>query len=400
LRPFVYSIPTGIYLNKSIPLGLFLFKTETAEVYKAFFRMLLDLGIPIEFLQSKGYLTDEGRGLKSALHEYGFIRFSCYRHLIEKMGSATILGIITRRLLFTSTQYAYEAKLHESILELGQLINNDIINQKQLKKFCKNFDLTITEDKYIEITTLDHHNALGKRAELGIATCSNHLERLHRTLNDAVSEFQIFIRRFSTVVNVILDWPITFTKNQHRQEKLVITNLQKKAADKNITPSETCNSPRCGLSQFYSSLFGIPNFPCVHTVTTQSPLFSEILFPPFFTSGNQIILTAGNQENNQSQRRASISQNQQNETEANEENSGSDMAFLLDTASELMLINSKKFKNKWFSFATVIQQWTMYTEGEIEISDQSDDDEEITDAYSRAEFRIALFTDANIIGTE
>jgi hypothetical protein len=246
VHPFLCSIPTGIYRNKSIPLGLFLFKTKNAEMYKAFFRMLLDLGIPIEFLQSIAYLTDEGRGLKSALHEYDFVRFSCYLHLIEKMGSATILGIITRRLLFASTQYAYEAKLTESLLELKELINNDISNQKQLKKFCKIFDLTITDDEEIEIMTFGHHNGFWKRAELEIAIYSNHLERLHRTLNDAVSEFQIFLRRFSTVINVILDWPDTFTKNQHRQEKRVIANLQKHAAEKNITQTENCTSEKCG----------------------------------------------------------------------------------------------------------------------------------------------------------
>jgi hypothetical protein len=66
LKPFVYSIPTGIYRNKSIPLGIFIFKTECAEMYRMFFRMLLNYGIELSLLQSKGNLTDEGKAIQSA----------------------------------------------------------------------------------------------------------------------------------------------------------------------------------------------------------------------------------------------------------------------------------------------------------------------------------------------
>jgi hypothetical protein len=391
LKPFSYSIPMGIYRNKSIPLGLFMFKTENSEMYTTFFKMLIDSGIPLELLQSKGFLTDEGKAIISALHEFEFIRHSCYRHLIEKMGSATILGIITRRLLFCSTQDAYEAKLPETLLELQNLITDGTITPKQLNKLCKIFDFNVTENGEVVPETLDYHDALWNRAKFVIATCSNHLERLHRTLNDSVSGIESFSRRFSIVLQIIQEWPNTFSNNQHRQEKLVMKKLKKQAEENQIEQTENCISQKCGWSAFYSSLFGIENFPCVHTITFKTPLFLEIDFPPFIRQDNHLIVTKATEETNIASQRMSRSNDHIDNFEETRDDTQSDIEYLIETASELMIINPTKYKKKLVTLCVVTNLWTIFT-NEDEINEETENhDDEI-----RSQFRVWLFNDEEI----
>jgi hypothetical protein len=400
LRPFVYSIPTGIIQNKSIPLGLFLFKSENAEMYKMFFKMLLDAGIPLAVIRSKGYLTDEGTSIYSALHHFSCTRYSCYRHLIEKMGSATILGIITRRLLFTSTRIVYEAKLRESLLEIQQLWNTEIITKEQVQKICNIFDLVLNPNGEIQTTTLDHHNTLWKRAQYGIATCSNHIERLPRTLNDAVAGYELFPRQFSEVIQIILDWPDSFPQNQHRQEKLVIKNLRRRAKENCTKQTEICNSEKCGWSAFYSSLFGIPDFPCIHTIASKIPELVAILFPKFELLSKKLLVTQAPNDDVDLNQRIPVRGINRSESEEIVQESQSDYAFLIEMASELMIINPNKFENEVYAICCVAERWGIVRGGRNRIRYESDDEEDQAAENSRALFRVDLLTDREVIGEE
>jgi hypothetical protein len=309
------------------------------------------------------------------------------------MGSSSLLGIITRRLLFTSTQLAYEGKLRESLFEISDLVTKESITPKQLKKFCEIFDLRVCDNGQIEIRTLDHHNALWNRAHYGIATCSNHLERLHRTLNEAVSGLKLITRRFSVVTHIILDWPKTFSQNQHRQEKLIIKTLRNRAAEDSILQTDQCNSPKCGWSAFYSRLFGINDFPCIHTVTLKSPQFLEIPFPDFNVLGNELVFKEEQIQTNVSTKRIPYSRGEQNETDEKVNDSQSDIAFITETAAELMKYKPTEFKQRTFSLIYVTQAWTMFTEGEKPIRSYSDDENLEIDEIITSEFWVELFSE-------
>jgi hypothetical protein len=354
--------------------------------------MLLDAGIPIELLQSKGFLTDEGKAIHSAVQEFGCIRFSCYRHLIEKMGSNSLLGIITRRLLFLSTPVTYEPKLQESIIEIQELLTNERITLKQVQKFCKIFDLAVNDDGEILITTFDHHNALWVRADHGIATCSNHLERLHRTLNDAVSGLNLFTRRFSVVIKIILDWPIGFSHNQQRQEKLLIKTLRKRAKQNGIEQSDQCTSLNCGWSKFYSKLFGIENFPCVHTIQFKSPQFLEIPFPDFTFEKNKVLIIQEQTPPIGSTQRNRRRQRQLNDGEEIGNDSQNNVAFLLETTAELMQRNPTIFRDKCATLIYVTEFWVFSTDGQIIIEPNANKEE--INMETKTQFWVDLMTEA------
>jgi hypothetical protein len=406
LKPFAYSIPTAVYNNKSIPLGLFLYNGEKRELFSNYIEMLLNHGVPIEVLQSKGFLTDEGTAIKATMKQFNLTRYSCYRHLIEKMGSSSILGTITRRLLFCSTQIAYASKINEAILEIRELYNKGDIKENQVKKFSKIFDLSLCEDELLVVHTFDHHNALWLRATQGIATCSNHLERLHRTLNGAVSKMQLFSRRFNTVITTILEWPKKFSTRQHRQEKEVLKQIKANVVAHNIVQTEECHNSLCGWSNFYSNLFGVANFPCVHTLAFKIPLFTEIEFPSYFTESNSIEICniPPNTDNRGSV--IIIAPKKTNQIELLSPYSGSIFDFLMETAGEIFLINPKKYKSKEKALCIVTYRWTLFTVGSCEETDLlgQDEDEEEKNAENydldevKAEFRIDLLTDPIIVG--
>jgi hypothetical protein len=405
LKPFAYSIPTAIYKNKSIPLGLFFYNGEKRELFSNFIEMVLQHGAPIELLQSKGFLTDEGTAIKATMKQFHLTRHSCYRHLIEKMGSSSVLGAITRRLLFCSTRIAYETKINEAILEIRQLYEIGKITEKQVIKFSKLFDLSISDAELLVVDTLDHHNALWLRAIQGIASCSNHLERLHRTLNEATSTIRLFSRRLYTVVTMILEWPKNFSKRQHRQEKEVLDQLKENVATYNIQQTEECNNSFCGWSFFYSNLFGVTNFPCAHTLNFQVPFFTEIEFPSFFTEPNFIEIIEINSNIQNSGSIITITTKKKNQIELLSSYSGSIFDFLMETAEEIFLLNPKAFKNKYHALCIVTNRWTLFTDGtriEAHLLGQEEDEEEENNEIdqldeTKAEFRVNLFTDSKII---
>jgi hypothetical protein len=387
LRPFCFSIPMGIIRNKPIPLGLFIAKSEDQQLFSRFFQMMQSLGIPQEEIQKRGYLCDEGKAIKATLDLNGLLRYSCYRHLIEKIGSNTVLGVITRRLLFCSNQQEYIAKVFEAIAEVTLLFQGDQITDKSRRKFVKIFDFEIDENDEIVLTTLDHHNALWLRIPNRIATCSNHIERLHKTLNDAVGSLHMFCRRLSTVLSEILDWPNTFCHTQNRQEMHVIKLLKETQQKYQITQTETCSSITCGWSEFYSALFQIEQFPCQYTVLIRSPMFEKIPFPPFASTDNNIIINQPIATINQVSQITKPSR-QKNLLEVIGDESYSEYGFILETAHELQILFPAKFTTKEFALYYVTKNWTVLSEGD-KLFDEDDDETRIE---IQSYFRSVLYT--------
>jgi hypothetical protein len=282
LRPFIYSIPLGMLYNNALPLGLQISPTEREDHYSSFFDRLTHqiaevygpentasiTGLPI--------LSDEGTALKAFCETCHINQFLCYRHLLESIGSSTFVGLIVQRLLFTSCLEEYEAELPQAFADLHEVDQRDLITRAQKKKLERLFNWEYNENNKAfqpaNDGTVDFKQALWNRAAHWVSTCSNHVERLHRTCNEAISLCSNFVHRLAKVIEVI-------------NEKFKA--LRSKAKDIHLPASSVCIHPMCHWGEIYAKRFGIDRFPCIHRVLSMS--LEELTFPiiPTFIDSTQ-----------------------------------------------------------------------------------------------------------------
>ena len=274
LYPYVYCIPLLIIDNASLPLGLVMGPSEHKNLFFEFFDLLKNIDNDSQ-LKNIPILSDEGKAIQSFVNENQCQQFFCYRHLIEKIGAHSILGIITRRLLFQPTLEKFQNELPQSISDVNYLISNNYVDQKSVEKFVRVFDLKISNGLIENNYVANHRHGLWNRSMLGISTCSNHVERLHRTLNEKTNHSQSILTRLSIVFNEIHQYYFNFEENSRRQSILLYKKFLKNANKKNYEENQTCPFD-CNWGQIYSDRFGIANFPCKHTVLGVSIDFQNI----------------------------------------------------------------------------------------------------------------------------
>lgn len=97
----------------------------------------------------------------------------------------------------------------------------------------------------------------------GISTCSNHIERIHRTLNLKTSTFRSLSKRFAETINTINSYYNNYSVNSRRQVKKTLSKMEAEAKKFNYNKKITCD---CGWEEIYTYRYGINNFPCIHTV--------------------------------------------------------------------------------------------------------------------------------------
>ena len=143
-------------------------------------------------------LPDEGTAIASFASNRNIDQYLCYRHLIEKIGSRTYIAQIVRRLLFIPTIDKYEIELVQAIAEVNCLIKNNDINYKTAKQFTKIFSLNLDNNNMIQFYSSNHPNGLWNRQLIGISTCSNHIESLHKALNTLTANSKNIYKRTHT----------------------------------------------------------------------------------------------------------------------------------------------------------------------------------------------------------
>jgi hypothetical protein len=119
LRPLVYSVPMAVCHNVGIPLGIVVAPTERSEVYAMFAKALSEHAmVAAEELRRWAVLSDEGTALAkyASLH---LAHFLCFRHLLECLGSSTIVAVLAARLLVTLTKEAFEAILPQTLSDFA-----------------------------------------------------------------------------------------------------------------------------------------------------------------------------------------------------------------------------------------------------------------------------------------
>jgi hypothetical protein len=174
--------------------------------FKNFKNLQLSFGLT-NFFEDKIFLSDMDTAIKKLIRTLHSTQYICYRHLIESFGSNTLLSIVINCLLFTSSEQELELELPQALSDLNHLLHidgrNDEIQQYQIAKIVEYFPIQFSDDKFERDFTksLTFDQSLWKRSVNHVSSCSNHIERLHRTLKAKTAKILSIQMRVAIVVN-------------------------------------------------------------------------------------------------------------------------------------------------------------------------------------------------------
>jgi hypothetical protein len=244
--------------NEAFPIGFAIAPTERAELFSTFAELMDKLGI-FEYRQ-KPILTDMGTGLAAYAREAGHPHhFLCYRHILENIGSGTWVAEIARRLLFTSSEAEYESLVYDAFADVNALLQKGMTDKGSVDRFRATFGNTAETS----LATF-RPQALWIRAIWGVTTCSNHIERLHRELNSAVENMQSLFHRLGCICQALVNRFEAACRMKHDQAMKLARRFSRIDGRKDVCAK--AQAGLCGWSDIYSKRFGIPGFPCPHTV--------------------------------------------------------------------------------------------------------------------------------------
>ena len=125
--------------------------------------------------------------------------------------------------------------------DINLLFQKKILAEKQLIQFANIFNLKLIDGKLSHSNIFDFESALWNRSELGISTCSNHIERFHRTLNEKTNQNQNILHRLSIVIEIISEYYYSFSQRSRRQTKKLYENMKKKLFEKNLAKKKVAS---------------------------------------------------------------------------------------------------------------------------------------------------------------
>jgi hypothetical protein len=129
--------------------------------------------------------------------------------------------------------------------------------------------LDFVDGRFVSISDdINFEQALWNRAAYGVSTCSNHVERIHRTCNGATKLLRHPLRKLKTVIEVIETRFDNAFRNPHKEAKSMLAYIQNQASKFDLSKRKfnqsRCQISHCEWSAIYSNRFEIPNFPCIH----------------------------------------------------------------------------------------------------------------------------------------
>jgi hypothetical protein len=150
LKPYVYSIPLAVKANAGIPLGIVIAPSERQAVFSLFADHLAEKGFSRGDPFELPLLSDAGAALRSKAEgnadREGYHRHHClcYRHLLEAIGSGTIVALVARRLLFTTTKEAFKDIYPQTIADFGLRCRQNLISAPGRRKFAELFGVDLS----------------------------------------------------------------------------------------------------------------------------------------------------------------------------------------------------------------------------------------------------------------
>jgi hypothetical protein len=150
LRPYVYSIPLEVKANVGITLAIMIAPSERREVFSVFADLLTQKGFSQKELLEMPLLSDAGTAPRSYAQEVagcgGYRRhyYFCYRHLLEALGSDTLVALFARRLLFPRTENAYKKDYLQAVVDFVLGCHQGMISDRGHEKSGKLFGVDLT----------------------------------------------------------------------------------------------------------------------------------------------------------------------------------------------------------------------------------------------------------------
>jgi hypothetical protein len=260
-KPFAYCVPQVIIDNEAVPVGFFLTLTESTFTYQTFMEELWSM-IPANELVKLPILSDQGLGLIAFCALNGIRHYFCHRQLIAKWGASSAGGMLAARVLKLVTLDEYLALRVQFIAEAEALCRRRRMTRKQLTAFKKWLQLPTDPNAPIFPDGIWH------RAPHGIARCSNHAERFHGIVNQAIKREKVTAlpARLKILQIEILRRVAKYEESpRERLREVYFELMRKKKCQVEVCHSVDCHhyremmADRCGFHSF-------EEFPCPHTI--------------------------------------------------------------------------------------------------------------------------------------
>jgi hypothetical protein len=249
-RPFVYCVAQAIIANEAVPLGFIIGPSESEWIYATFMERLWSF---IPGYRKLPVLSDQGPGVTAFCAHRNIQQFFCHRHLIQKWGAATAVAMLVARVLKIYDKDEYVRLRPQFLAEAISLRKKGHMSKNALKAFSK------------WLTPGDLADGIWHRLAAGVARCSNHAERFHGVVNQAVRRAGVtsLPGRLRILQEEILRKIGAYSSTNRRSLKDALNALKRKNQDKR----DTCNDPACvGYCAMMASRLGLKSFPCAHTV--------------------------------------------------------------------------------------------------------------------------------------
>jgi hypothetical protein len=248
-HPYCYCVPHAIIKNAGVPLGFIMAPHESAFTYTAFMEELWGLMEGMTFTKLP-VLSDEHPGLTSFCKLHALLHFLCHCHLIRKWGAGSTAAMIVAQVLRILTQALCDRIRSQMIKNLPQLVALKLLKQKTADKL----------KQWLE----DFCDGMWERIVLGVARCSNIIERFHGIVRQAIREagVRLLHLRLHVLKAVIHKRYDDADTAWIRQVQTALKSLK----DKGYKQRDVCNDPECHAhSEMMCTRLGLPSFPCAHT---------------------------------------------------------------------------------------------------------------------------------------
>jgi hypothetical protein len=153
-----------------------------------------------------------------------------------------------------------------------QLQEQGLLDEKQVQHLFQTFG-TLDPSGAMEfnIDTWEQQS-IWNRAKHGVATCSNHIEGIHRFLNKATSQLMLLTRRLRKVIGCITARYNTAKRFKHTQGTRLLKKISQKQQSLGIQRCEECTDDKCGWKAYFTGIMQC-KFPCVHEVGSEKVVF-------------------------------------------------------------------------------------------------------------------------------
>jgi hypothetical protein len=173
----------------------------------------------------------------------------------------------------------------QTLVQLMLLVSEEILTFDTCEKFGKDFGIAWNGACFIFVGHPDWpKQSLYMRTENGgVAMCTGHLERIHHEANDECEHGCNLEHNCFTLMNLLFRRCEAATQFQARQAKCELKRLKRNQESARMTPSVSCTDPMCGWEKVYAARYGLPWFPCMHTVNSKPVDFDSLKAIPHVT---------------------------------------------------------------------------------------------------------------------